>query len=179
MRNKYVLATMMVAIFLSACKRNTVALDYTNAKGEVAQLGNLVFRFNKPLVHDSLLNFWDSTEYVSFEPTIAGRFRWQSPDELIFSPSRPLLPATEYKAKVKNEVLRYTSYDNVNAKEDIIFHTPPLLLDDAQISWVLQDETSRLALPQFNLHFLSRSKTEKFTLSVVFFLSIKLYQRII
>ena len=153
MRNKYVLATMMVAIFLSACKRNTVALDYTNAKGEVAQLGNLVFRFNKPLVHDSLLNFWDSTEYVSFEPTIAGRFRWQSPDELIFSPSRPLLPATEYKAKVKNEVLRYTSYDNVNAKEDIIFHTPPLLLDDAQISWVLQDETSRLALPQFNLHF--------------------------
>lgn len=153
MRNKYVLATMMVAIFLSACKRNTVALDYTNAKGEVAQLGNLFFRFNKPLVHDSLLNFWDSTEYVSFEPTIAGRFRWQSPDELIFSPSRPLLPATEYKAKVKNEVLRYTSYDNVNAKEDIIFHTPPLLLDDAQISWVLQDETSRLALPQFNLHF--------------------------
>jgi uncharacterized protein YfaS (alpha-2-macroglobulin family) len=142
-----------VAIFFSSCKRNTVSLDFTNAKGEVEQLGNLVFRFNKSLVNDSLLNFWDSTEYVSFEPNIPGRFRWQSPDELVFSPSKPLLPATEYKAKVKNEVLRYTSYDNVKAKDDISFHTPPLLLDDAQVTWVLQDENSRVALPQFRLHF--------------------------
>ena len=142
-----------MTIFLSACKRDTVSLDFTNAKGEVEQLSNLIFRFNKSLVNDSLLNFWDSTEYVSFEPDIPGRFRWQSPDELVFSPSKPLLPATEYKAKVKNDVLRYTSYDNVNAKDDISFHTPPLMLDDAQVTWVLQDESSRVALPQFNLHF--------------------------
>jgi uncharacterized protein YfaS (alpha-2-macroglobulin family) len=154
MRTKYMIATTIaVAIFFSSCKRNTVSLDFTNAKGEVEQLGNLLFRFNKSLVNDSLLNFWDSTEYVSFEPNIPGRFRWQSPDELVFSPSKPLLPATEYKAKVKNEVLRYTSYDNVKAKDDISFHTPPLLLDDAQITWVLQDENSRVALPQFSLHF--------------------------
>jgi hypothetical protein len=103
MRTKYMIATTMaVAILFSSCKRNTVSLDFTNAKGEVEQLGNLVFRFNKPLVKDSLLNFWDSTEYVSFEPNIPGRFRWQNPDELVFSPSKPLLPATEYKAKVKN-----------------------------------------------------------------------------
>src|SRR5687768_18444787 len=130
MLNKYLIATaIVVAFFLSACKRNTVALDFTNAKGEVEQLTNLVFRFNKSLVADSLLNFWDSTEYIAFEPHIDGRFRWQSSDELVFSPAKPLLPATEYKAKVKNDVLRYTSYDNVNAKDDISFHTPPLLLD--------------------------------------------------
>src|SRR5215216_1698980 len=141
MRNKYVLVTLAfgVAIFLSSCKRHSVSLDFTSAKGEVPQLGNLVFRFNKSLVHDSLLNFWDSTEYVSFEPRIPGRFRWESPDELIFSPSKPLLPATEYKAKVKDEVLRFTSYDNVKAKDDIQFHTAPLALRDAQVSWVLQD----------------------------------------
>ena len=155
MRNKYVLVTLVfsVAIFLSACKRNSVTLDYTNAKGEVPQLGNLVFRFNKSLMEDSLLNFWDSTEYVAFEPNIPGRFRWQSPDELIFSPSKPLLPATAYKAKIKNEILKYTDYNNVSAQEDISFHTARLLLTDAQMSWVLQDESSRLALPQFNLHF--------------------------
>jgi hypothetical protein len=28
-------------IFLSACKKNSVSLSYTNAKGEVPQLGNL------------------------------------------------------------------------------------------------------------------------------------------
>src|SRR5215213_11927767 len=154
MRIKYVMATtIVVAIFLSACKSNNVSLDYTNAKGEVPQLSNLVFRFNKSLVQDSLLNFWDSTEYISFEPHIPGRFRWQGPDELVFSPSKPLLPATDYKAKLKSEVLRFTAYDNVKAKEDISFHTPPLLLDDAQVSWVLQDENSRVALPQFSLHF--------------------------
>lgn len=152
---KYVSVTLAlsVAIFLSACKRNSVSLEFTNAKGEVPQLNNFVFRFNKSLVKDSLLNFWDSTEYVSFEPKIPGRFRWQSPDELIFSPSKPLLPATEYKAKIKEEVLRYTSYDNVAAKDDIQFHTASLLLTDAQVSWVLQDESSRIALPQFNLQF--------------------------
>ena len=102
MRNKYVLVTLVfsVAIFLSACKRNSVTLDYTNAKGEVPQLGNLVFRFNKSLMEDSLLNFWDSTEYVAFEPNIPGRFRWQSPDELIFSPSKPLLPATASEGEI-------------------------------------------------------------------------------
>ena len=30
-------------IFLSACSRNSVNLSYTNAKGEVPLLGNLIF----------------------------------------------------------------------------------------------------------------------------------------
>ncbi|MEJ0105320.1 MAG: hypothetical protein WDO19_23385 [Bacteroidota bacterium] len=47
-----------------SCSRNAVNLDYTNAKGEVAQLGNLTFRFSKSLISDSLLNTWDSTEYI-------------------------------------------------------------------------------------------------------------------
>ena len=34
-------------IFLSACKQNAISLAYTNAKGEVPQLGNLIFRFNQ------------------------------------------------------------------------------------------------------------------------------------
>jgi len=62
-------------IFLYACNRQIVSLDYTNATNEVPQLGNLVFRFSKPLIADSLMNQWDSTQYVSFEPKIDGRFR--------------------------------------------------------------------------------------------------------
>ena len=107
MRNHLpVLATLSVVIFLSSCNRSTVSLEYTNAKGEVQQLGNLVFRFNKALVKDSLLNEWDSTEYVSFEPKIPGRFRWEHPDELVFSPSRPLPPATTFKVKITKDILQ-------------------------------------------------------------------------
>ena len=115
----------------------SVKLDYTNAKGEVPQFGNLVFRFSNSLVKDSLLNEWDSTEYVSFEPSIQGRFRWESPDELVFSPAQPLAPATSYKAKLGSEVLRYSKYDKVKNAEDINFHTPDLTLDNAQVTWML------------------------------------------
>ena len=114
MRIKFLAVPIAIgAIFFSSCKRNAVNLDFTNAKGEVPQLGNLLFRFNKSLIKDSLLNLWDSTEYISFEPKIPGRFRWESPDQLVFSPSRPFAPATTYKAKVRNEVLRFTKYDKV------------------------------------------------------------------
>jgi uncharacterized protein YfaS (alpha-2-macroglobulin family) len=153
MRIKYFLATaLVVAIFLSSCKRNYVALDYTNAKGEVARLSNLVFRFNKSLYPDSLLNTWDSTGYISFQPKIPGRFRWNGPDELIFSPSQPLLPATSYKASIGDEVLRFSKFNNIQ-NGDVEFHTAPLQLDDAQVIWVATDESRHLAVPQINLRF--------------------------
>ena len=91
MRIKTLLVPLIAGtIFLSACSRTSVSLSYTNAKGEVPVLGNFIFRFNQSMVKDSLLNAWDSTEYVSFEPLIKGKFRWESPDQLVFSPSQPL-----------------------------------------------------------------------------------------
>ena len=148
-----VLAIIFSISFLLSCKQNVVSLDYTNAKDEVPQLGNLIFRFNKSLINDSLLNVWDSAAYVSFEPEIPGRFRWESPDQLVFSPSKPLAPATTYKAKIQNEVLRYSKFDKVNDAAGISFHTPALALDQAQATWMLLDESSHTAFPQIDLAF--------------------------
>ncbi|HEY0356112.1 MAG TPA: MG2 domain-containing protein, partial [Flavisolibacter sp.] len=155
MLNKLFLVPLILCgtIFLSSCKRNYVALDYTNAKGEVPQLGNLVFRFNKSVFPDSLLNNWDSSEYVSFSPAIPGRFRWNGPDELVFSPSQPLLPATTYRAELRNEVLRFSSYTDIKDADEIEFSTSSLLLSDAQATWVLQDESRKIAVPQINFLF--------------------------
>ena len=164
MRNKLSLTVVLfcaLAFFFLACNRNYVALDYTNAKNEVPQLGNLVFRFDKSLYPDSLLNNWDSADYVSFEPRIAGRFRWSGPGELVFSPAQPLLPATAYKAKIKNEVLRYSKYNDLKGADEIRFHTAPLQLNDAQVNWVLQDEASRTAVPQIYLQFNYPVKVEE------------------
>jgi alpha-2-macroglobulin len=140
-----------IVIFLS-CNRSIVNLDFTSAKDEVPQLGNLTFRFSKPLMKDSLLNQWDSTEYISFEPKIAGRFRWEHPDELVFSPSGPLLPATTYKATLKSNILEYSKYGKIKSG-NISFHTPDLKLDNSSSSWVLPDESSNVALPQLDLLF--------------------------
>src|SRR6187431_1425400 len=142
-----------ITIFLSACKKNTVQLEYTNAKGEVPQMGNLIFRFNKSLTKDSLLNVWDSTDYISFTPKIPGRFRWESPDQLVFSPALPLQPATTYTAKFSNEVLRYSKYDKVEGADKISFNTPALALQNAQVVWTMPDEATRNVVPQLDLFF--------------------------
>ena len=94
MRSKVSAFWIITFTFLLSCNRNLVNLDFTNARDEVAPLANLVFRFDKSLVADSVVNHWDSTKYVSFEPAIAGKFRWEHGDELVFSPSSPLFPWT-------------------------------------------------------------------------------------
>lgn len=155
MRYKLFLLVPIVigTIFLAACNRSVVNLDYTNAKGDIPQLGNLVFRFDKALVKDSLLNQWDSTEYIEFDPKIPGRFRWEHPDELIFSPSRPLPPATTFKAKFKNDILQFTEYDKLAKTDKILFSTPELRLDNSNVTWMLQDDRSTSAVPQVDLYF--------------------------
>src|SRR5438067_3180503 len=122
MRTKFfLLTTVVVVIFLSACNRSFVTLEYTNAKEEVPQLGNLSFHFSKALVTDSLLNQWDSTKYINFEPNIPGYFRWEHPDELVFSPSRPLAPATSYTAVFNKDILRYSKYGRIQNADNVVF----------------------------------------------------------
>ena len=147
------LATVFSAFMMTSCNRSTVSLQYTNAREEVPALGNLVFRFDQDLVKDSLLDRWDSTQYVSFEPKIPGRFRWEHPDELVFSPSQPLTPATTFKATLRNDILQYSKYGRISKGEDLVFHTPELKLDNTNASWVLQDESSSTAVPQVDLQF--------------------------
>ena len=160
MRIKFLIVPLVAAgaIFFSSCKKNSVSLSFTNAKNEVPELGNLVFRFSHSLATDSMLNAWDSTEYISFEPAIPGRFRWQSPDELVFSPSQPLNPATNYKAKIKSAVLRFSKYNSVKNGDKISFHTPELNLNNYQVLWV--GESSTTAIPQIDLFFNYRINPE-------------------
>ncbi|HYM95180.1 MAG TPA: MG2 domain-containing protein, partial [Chitinophagaceae bacterium] len=162
MRIKSLIVPVLIfgASFLAACKHNAIQLDFTNAKGEVPQLGNLIFRFNQSLVKDSMINAWDSTDYIAFEPKIPGRFRWESPDQLVFSPSQPLAPATTYKASIKSAVLRFSKYNSVKGGDDISFHTPDLTLDNSQVIWMLQDEASKIAVPQLDLYFNYRVNPE-------------------
>ena len=145
--------TILSALFLFSCKTNLVNLEFTNAKDEVAPLANLVFRFDKSLIADSLINQWDSTKYISFEPAIAGRFRWEHGDELVFSPSAPMLPATNYHAILNSDILQYSKYNHFGNAKDIQFHTAELKLESTSGSWVIQEENSKTYVPQLDLNF--------------------------
>lgn len=146
---KKLLAVIATAIFLFACNSKNVMLDYTNAKDEVPQLGNLEFRFNKAIMPDSLLNRWDSTEYISFSPSIPGKFRWEFGNKLIFSPAKPLLPATNYKVTLNKDLLKHSKYNNFK-NADVSFHTAPLQLDNSSVIWT---SAGKYPQPQINLHF--------------------------
>ncbi len=158
MRNRYGLAAFLTTslflfLLLSACNRRTVDLNFTTARDEVPTLGNLTFRFDQPLVKDSMLDRWDSTQYVSYEPKIPGRFRWEHPDELVFSPSQPLPPATTFRATLKSDLLQYSSFGRITGGEDLVFHTPDLHLENTSATWILTDENSTTAVPQAHLQF--------------------------
>lgn len=145
-----VVTTLLLVTLLAACNRSVVNLDYTNAKDEVSPLGNLVFRFDKSLVPDSLLNRWDSTEYISFSPKIHGRFRWEGPDQLVFSPAQSLPPATSFTASLQNDLLQFSKLGRIG-KADVKFSTPALKLDNSNVTWVVEGSAS--ATPQVDLYF--------------------------
>ena len=145
--------TLFSILILVSCNRSVVALDYTNAQDEIPQLGNLTFRFDKPLVSDSLVNRWDSTQYIVFEPKISGRFRWEHPDELVFSPDKPLLPATSYKAELDDDLLIHSKFSSLAKHSPINFHTPNLQVVNTFVSWVVQDENTNAAIPQMDITF--------------------------
>ncbi len=154
MRTIFRILPALLILFLAACNnKNKVNLLDTNAKDEVPVLGNLRFTFSKNLVADSLLSRWDSVEYIHFDPPIKGRFRWENPNELVFSPAVELLPATTYKATITQNLVRYHKEWSLGKVEVQPFHTPQLKLENALGMWNVAEDNSNNAFPQVDLYF--------------------------
>lgn len=152
MKSRFLIA-LIALVLLASCSSNQVSLEFTSAKDEVPVLGNLVFRFSQPLAADSMLNKWDSTDYISFSPAIPGRFRWEAKDQLVFSPARPLLPATDYKASLnKGALLAGTTYDGLKNSSDVRFFTPEIKLEQYHFSWIKSTETGK-PIPRVEMQF--------------------------
>jgi uncharacterized repeat protein (TIGR01451 family) len=153
MRTASRLAVVYILFLLAACNsKNRVNLVATNARDEVPTLGNLVFTFDKNLVGDTLLNAWDTTDYIHFDPPITGRFRWNSAYELTFSPDHDLDPATDYKATFTNKIVSHCQYKMGNM-QDVNFHTAYQRLESANALWTLLDENSQIPVGQVELFF--------------------------
>jgi alpha-2-macroglobulin len=148
---KYVSAFFLI-LFLTACNRTSVKLVFTSAKGEIEPIQNLVFTFDKPLINDSLAGSWDSTEYIRFTPAVKGRFRWEKPDQLVFSPAMPFMPATEYKAELQSELLEHSPIKKID-NPAISFHTPELRIENIFGRWVAESAGSSRPVPEVDLFF--------------------------
>lgn len=154
MRHFIRLCPVLILLLVAACNnKNKVNLTDTNAIGEVPSLGNLTFTFDKNLAPDSLLDEWDTTEYIRFEPSIPGRFRWQNSNELVFSPENELPPATDFNVTVTDKLLQHHPHYSLGKCEIAKFHTAPLKLENALATWNVGEGNAGTAFPQVDLYF--------------------------
>jgi uncharacterized protein YfaS (alpha-2-macroglobulin family) len=125
-------------LFLSACHngKNEILVVNKNFEDLVEQQQNLVFDFNKDIYPDSLLQRWDSTNYIEFTPAVKGMFKWASSSELVFSPSTGFEPGTDYKAVITKLVLKHAKRTYwLGDKTSMSFHTEQLKVTNTHISW--------------------------------------------
>lgn len=135
----------LVCFFISCSSFNEIRVAGTNFTEEVGQSQNLIFTFNKDIVSTAALNSWDSTQYVTFEPAVRGKFKWTAPNELVFSPVAGFGAATSYKAQLTELIAEKADKEKKYevSKEPIGFHTPYLQLVETESWWTLSPETSR------------------------------------
>lgn len=133
---------MLIGIpLLVGCNRNgKLKLKEINfPDGEIQTQQALVFTFNSDLVKDSLLNKWDSTAYLNFNPAIRGLYQWTAPNQLSFSPIQPFLPNTDYTLALSNKLLSHSSRIGSVDETPVKFHTPYLNLENVETFWTLKD----------------------------------------
>jgi len=130
---------LLLAITLASCTNlKTVRVKKTNFDPETQRGQNLVFTFSHELVSDSgLMNKWDTTTYIKFEPKIPGKFMWTGKSELTFSPSQLLAPSTDFKATLTNAILKYDKKKLSVDDEALPFHTPYISLESVSSYWAL------------------------------------------
>lgn len=122
--------------------RNEVKVIGKNFSDEVSTLQNLVFTFNHSVWPENQLDQWDSTQYVTFEPAIPGKFKWTAPNELVFSPAASLLPATNYQAKLTEAIVIHATQNKAFKihREPLRFHTPFLELNSVRSWWEIGEQ---------------------------------------
>ncbi len=150
------LSVLLLALFtvvLLSCKTSKISVSEMNFNEQIDRQQNLVFTFNYDIVNDTLFNKWDTTQYMTFSPSVRGRFQWKSARELVFSPEAGFQANTDYKATL-SPILSKLSKEKKAVKTDpIVFHTPYLELMNARLFWSLSEAMANTLVVQANLTF--------------------------
>ncbi len=135
------LVTALAAV-LAACGGggNKTQVEFASAGGEVSIRQNLVFTFSQNMVPGTMVNDWQDTEYIRFEPAVEGKFRWTSVNELTFSPAMGFAPSTAYKATFTEAVTQQSdTRPGMPNPVFFTFSTPSLQLSGADVFWAVSN----------------------------------------
>jgi len=142
-----------IALLFSCSSRNKIEIANKNFGEEVQLQQNLVFTFNRAIVADSLFEIWDTIPYVKFTPEVAGKFRWTSAEELVFSPTVGFAAATDYTMQLQKALAKKagSAFEVDNAK--LSFHTPYLQMTNANGYWAASITNPGMAALKVSLEF--------------------------
>ncbi len=143
---------LLVFLCLACSKKDTANVLEKNFQDQIEINSNLSFTFDKDLVSDTLLNVWDTTELITFDPPIKGRFSWKLPNQLIFMPLRQMSPATRYQASFNEMLVANTGY-RLGDGTSFEFRTPLLKLEQVNAYWSGTEDQPDQAVLQVNLAF--------------------------
>jgi alpha-2-macroglobulin len=129
------LPLLVLLAVLCACSKSGSDGGQDPNGEEIDPYQNLVFQFADAVVTPELQDRWDTVQVVSFEPAVRGKFKWTSDWELIFSPSTPFKPSTNFKATLRKEALPEGKRNAELPENRQKFHTPYLELQEPQAFW--------------------------------------------
>lgn len=140
--------------FIAACSSpDRITIESMNFENQVDQFQNLEITFDRDLVPDSLLKKWDSTQYFSITPQINGRFQWVGVRTLLFSPSVPFAPNTDYTVKISDDVSKHLTKKLKPEEKEISFHTPYLNADRSQTFWGIDENDQNQVQLRIKIYF--------------------------
>ena len=129
---------ILFVILATACGRggDTVTVSSTNFGDEVALQQNLVFTFSEHIATEEQVGVWTDQELIAFNPPVAGRFRFTTTRELIFSPVTGFIPGTDYTATLNDAILSNSPTSKPLTRDRIIaFRTPGLRAERLDLYW--------------------------------------------
>ncbi|MFB3055906.1 MAG: hypothetical protein ACE1ZQ_01930, partial [Ignavibacteriaceae bacterium] len=147
-----IISFFLFAIIFNSCgPDNTVEVSSFTPTGEIEKLTNFVIEFSEDLAPSDIQDKWLDEEFITFSPSISGKFKWTSDNTLVFSPNVPLDPIQNYSATINNNVLFNTNYSpDFN---DYEFHTPYFDVIKVDFFWTNIPHQSYKLSVQANLHF--------------------------
>lgn len=133
---RHLVAFLACTIFAVSCiglSDGDVAVNFGDI---VTPYQSLVFTFEEDMVPDSIVDTWQSEEYLRFTPAAKGRCKWVSRSQLLFSPSGGFAPATDYTVEITDKVLLHDSgAAAMPTRRQFTFHTPYLTIEESTAQW--------------------------------------------
>lgn len=146
---------VLLAFLLFSCNTNVLRVTKFTPTGEVDNFQTFAVTFNKDVVSKDKLDKWIDANYLSFQPAISGKYKWTSPNTLVFSPAQPLKSGQDYKASFnKSEIVAESGNQDLKTRfNTVTFKTPDFTVIKTDIFYTpIKNEEYKLSV-QGNVYF--------------------------